>query len=37
MKNKAMLKAGKTNPTMGTKIDGKNDAAIFYFNKIVNL
>jgi len=24
-----MLKAGKTKPTRGTKIEGKNEAAIF--------
>ena len=30
-----MLKAGKTKPTIGTKIEGKNAAAILYF-KIVN-
>ena len=29
MKNNAMLIAGKTKPTMGTKIEGKNEAAIF--------
>lgn len=28
MKNKAILKAGKTKPTIGTKIEGKNEAAI---------
>lgn len=28
MKNNAMLKAGKTIPTIGTKIEGKNAAAI---------
>jgi hypothetical protein len=28
MKNNAMLKAGKTKPTIGTKIEGKNAAAI---------
>ena len=27
-KNKAMLKAGKIKPTSGTRIEGKNDAAI---------
>ena len=26
-----MLNAGKTNPTIGTKIDGKKAAAIFFF------
>jgi hypothetical protein len=38
MKNTAILKAGKTKPTIGTKIEGKNVAAIVYskiFNKIV--
>jgi len=29
MKNNAMLKAGKTKPTIGTKIAGKNVAAIY--------
>ena len=29
MKNNAMLIAGKTNPTRGTKIAGKNAAVIF--------
>ena len=29
MKNNAMLRAGKTKPTIGTKIEGKNEAAIF--------
>ena len=29
MKNSAILKAGKTIPTRGTKIEGKNVAAIF--------
>jgi hypothetical protein len=29
MKNNAMLRAGKTKPTIGTKIEGKNVAAIF--------
>jgi hypothetical protein len=31
MKNNAILKAGKTNPTIGTKIEGKKAAAIFFF------
>jgi hypothetical protein len=31
MKNNAMLKAGKTKPTIGTKIAGKNAAAILYY------
>ncbi len=26
-----MLKAGKTKPTIGTKIEGKNAAAILYY------
>ena len=30
MKNNAILKAGKTNPTIGTKIAGKKEAAIIY-------
>jgi hypothetical protein len=30
MKNNAILKAGKTNPTIGTKIEGKKAAAIFF-------
>jgi len=29
MKNKAILNAGKTKPTRGTKIAGKNVAVIF--------
>jgi hypothetical protein len=29
IKNDAILRAGKTIPTMGTKIEGKNAAAIF--------
>jgi hypothetical protein len=33
MKNNAMLNAGKTKPTIGTKIDGKNADAI---GKITN-
>jgi hypothetical protein len=33
MKNNAMLKAGKTKPTMGTKIAGRNEAAILLFLK----
>jgi hypothetical protein len=28
MKNNAMLRAGKTIPTIGTKMEGKNAAAI---------
>jgi hypothetical protein len=30
-KNNAILKAGKIKPTMGTKIEGKNAAAIILF------
>lgn len=30
MKNNAILNAGKTKPTIGTKIEGKNAAAIFF-------
>jgi hypothetical protein len=33
MKNSAILSAGKTKPTIGTKIEGKNAAAIFRFQK----
>lgn len=33
MKNNAMLKAGKTKPTRGTKIEGKNAAAIRFVFK----
>jgi hypothetical protein len=29
MKNNAILRAGKTKPTIGIKIEGKNAAAIF--------
>jgi len=29
MKNSAILSAGKTRPTIGTKIEGKNAAAIY--------
>jgi len=29
--NIAILKAGKTKPTIGTKIEGKNEAAIVLF------
>ena len=35
MKNSAILKAGKTKPTIGTKIEGKNAAAIIML-KIFN-
>ena len=34
MKNNAILKAGKTNPTIGTKIEGKKAAAIFFLNVV---
>jgi hypothetical protein len=37
MKNNAILSAGKTNPTSGTKIAGKNAAVIFLFCKIFYL
>lgn len=33
MKNRAILRAGKTKPTSGTRIAGKNAAVIFYFLK----
>lgn len=36
MKNNAMLKAGKTKPTIGTKIEGKNAAVIFYLKIFFN-
>jgi len=36
MKNNAILNAGKTKPTMGTKIEGKNAAAIFYLKNFLN-
>jgi hypothetical protein len=29
MKNNAMLNAGNTKPTIGTRMEGKNAAAIF--------
>ena len=32
MNNKAMLKAGKIMPTIGTSTDGKYDAVIFRFS-----
>ena len=35
MKNNAMLKAGKTKPTIGTKIEGRNAAAIFNYKKFL--
>ena len=31
MKNSAILKAGKTKPTIGTRIEGKNAAAILCY------
>jgi hypothetical protein len=31
MNNNAILSAGKTKPTIGTKIEGKNAAAIFLY------
>jgi len=36
MKNSAMLSAGKTKPTRGTRIEGKNAAAIFLVPNILN-
>jgi hypothetical protein len=36
MKNNAMLKNGKTKPTIGTKIEGKKAAAIFLLIKMFN-
>jgi hypothetical protein len=33
-KNNAMLNAGKTKPTIGTKIEGKNEAAMFYLKNL---
>jgi hypothetical protein len=30
MKNSAILNAGKTRPTIGTRIEGRNAAAIVY-------
>lgn len=36
MKNNAILNAGKTKPTIGTKIEGKNAAAISYLKKNLN-
>jgi hypothetical protein len=36
MKNNAILRAGKTKPTIGTKIEGKNAAAIFLFPNSFN-
>lgn len=33
MNNNAILKAGKTKPTIGTKIEGKNAAAILFMLK----
>ena len=37
MKNKAILKAGKTNPTIGTKIEGKKAAAIIFLLYNINI
>ena len=37
MKNKAILSAGKTKPTRGTKIADKNAAVILLFYKIFYL
>ena len=37
MKNKAILSAGKTKPTRGTKIAGKNAAVIFLVYQIFYL
>ena len=37
MKNNAILKAGKTKPTIGTKIEGKKAATIFFFLKMFYL
>ena len=37
IKNNAILKAGKTKPTSGTKIAGKNVVVIFLFYKIICL
>ena len=34
MNNNAILSAGKTKPTIGTKIEGKNAAAIFLSLKV---
>ena len=36
MKNSAILNAGNTNPTIGTKIEGKNAAAIILYNFVLN-
>jgi hypothetical protein len=36
MKNNAILRAGKTIPTIGTKIEGKNAAAILLFKNVFN-
>ena len=35
MKDKAILNAGKTKPTIGTKIEGKNAAAIIFFRYMI--
>lgn len=37
MKNNAILNAGKTSPTIGTKTEGKNAAAIFIKKKKISL
>jgi hypothetical protein len=37
MNNIAILSAGKTKPTIGTKIEGKKVAAIFFFIKLLEL
>ena len=35
MKNNAILSAGNTKPTRGTKIAGKNAAVIFFIYKFI--
>jgi hypothetical protein len=35
MKNNAILKAGKTRPTRGTRIAGRSELVILFFNFIV--
>jgi hypothetical protein len=39
MNKNAIATAGKTHPTIGTRIDGKNEAAIFWLSlaKLTNL
>ena len=37
MKNSAILKAGKTRPTIGTKIEGKKVAAIFIIYQLYRI